>query len=80
MDDQIRHGHLTQRHAHRLTDRRRGRSMNEVLRILTSGQAPDAEFGNDLEAVCDAMRPLPTNPWARRSIELRWVCWRGQDL
>lgn len=50
--------------------------MNEVLRLLTSAATPDAEFGIDLEALCDAMWPSPDDPW-HGSIELSWLFWRG---
>ncbi|WP_336085269.1 hypothetical protein [Nocardia sp. SSK8] len=47
------------------TGRRRGRSMSEALRLLTSAATPDPEFGDDLEAVRDSVGPLPEDPWAR---------------
>ncbi|MEV0061858.1 hypothetical protein [Nocardia sp. NPDC050718] len=44
--------------------RRRGRSMSEAIRLLTSAATPDPEFGDDLEAVRGAVGPMPEDPWA----------------
>ncbi|MFB7878058.1 hypothetical protein ACFC06_22650 [Nocardia sp. NPDC056064] len=43
--------------------RRRGRSMSEALRLFTSAATPDPEFGDDLEAVRDAVGQLAEDPW-----------------
>jgi hypothetical protein len=44
---------------------RKGRPLREALAILAGAPLPDAEFGNDMEAIIDAIGPMPADPWER---------------
>ena len=47
------------------TTLRRGRPLREALALLTQAAPPDAAFAEDMEAVLDAIGPVPADPWAR---------------
>ena len=43
---------------------RRGRPLREALSLLTQAAPPDPAFAEDMEAVLDAVGPVPSDPWA----------------
>jgi len=43
---------------------RRGRPLREALSLLTQAAPPDPAFADDMEAVLDAVGPVPSDPWA----------------
>ena len=44
---------------------RRGRPLRDALSLLAQGASPDPAFAEDMEAVLDAVGPMPSDPWAR---------------
>jgi hypothetical protein len=44
---------------------RRGRPLREALSLLAQAAPPDPAFAEDMEAVLDAVGPVPGDPWAR---------------
>ena len=51
-------------HARASGPARRGRSLREALAMLAGAPLPDPDFGEDLEAIRDAIGPMPADPWA----------------
>ncbi|HEY2768187.1 MAG TPA: hypothetical protein VGI76_08010 [Solirubrobacteraceae bacterium] len=43
----------------------RGRPLATALAMLAQAAPPDPAFGQDMEAVLDAVGPVPGDPWAR---------------
>jgi hypothetical protein len=43
----------------------RGRRLGDALAILSQSAPPDPGFAEDMEAVLEAIGPLPADPWAR---------------
>jgi hypothetical protein len=44
---------------------RRGRPLREALALLMQAAPPDPAFAEDMEAVLDAVGPVPADPWAQ---------------
>jgi hypothetical protein len=49
----------------RAASARRGRPLRDALSLLAQAGAPDPAFAEDMEAVLDAVGPVPDDPWAR---------------
>jgi hypothetical protein len=43
----------------------RGRALHEALFLLAQAASPDPAFAEDMEAVLEAVGPMPDGPWAR---------------
>jgi hypothetical protein len=52
-------------HGQMVGSRRRGRPLREALSLLAQAAPPDPAFAEDMEAVLDAVGPVPGDPWAR---------------
>ncbi|HTA98639.1 MAG TPA: hypothetical protein VK730_13470 [Solirubrobacteraceae bacterium] len=44
---------------------RRGRPLSEALVLLAQAPPPDPAFAEDMEAILDAVGPVPGDPWAQ---------------
>ncbi len=44
---------------------RQGRTLREALALLTNASPPDRAFAEDMEAVLEAVGPVPADPWAQ---------------
>jgi hypothetical protein len=51
-------------HSRESAPRRQGRPLREALAILSSAPLPDPAFAEDMEAVRNAVGPIPADPWA----------------
>ncbi|MEA2616510.1 MAG: hypothetical protein QOE72_2293, partial [Chloroflexota bacterium] len=51
-------------HARASGPARKGRPLREALAMLAGAPLPDPDFGEDLEAIRDAIGPMPEDPWA----------------
>jgi hypothetical protein len=52
-------------HGQAANSRHRGRPLHEALFLLAQAASPDPAFAEDMEAVLEAVGPMPDDPWAR---------------